>query len=224
MPQRRSVRSRTITAKQKELQERVASGSGTGRNRGLSTSSTVAPPPRSTTPSHFLVSAPLSPCSSLSSQPSDCEPSARLSTPDDSVTVKQEIADMVVNSDVDDTAMRSSVPLILRPPSPPESVIADSSSGTGTASSFADRGRRRQSTARATTRNQVENFQPIPFPPPRLRPLEEGQEETEGLSAEDLKDDRLMAVCAALDCQGNRALLPQQIADFCLQRGWLRPR
>lgn len=39
----------------------------------------------------------------------------------------------------------------------------------------------------------------------------------------DVKDDKLMAVCAALDIFGNRALTAQEIGDTCVNRGWIRP-
>lgn len=41
---------------------------------------------------------------------------------------------------------------------------------------------------------------------------------------EDLADEKLMAICAALDFMENRALTAQEIGEVCLQQGWMRSR
>lgn len=57
----------------------------------------------------------------------------------------------------------------------------------------------------------------IPFPP-----CDEG--ENEFLRASDFADTRLMAVFAALDTSGNKAMNTDEIAAVCIERGWLSKR
>ena len=63
---------------------------------------------------------------------------------------------------------------------------------------------------------QVQANLDIPFPP--CSP-EDG--ENEYFSAVDFADTKLMAACAVLDTNGNKAMTAEQIAAFCMERGWL---
>lgn len=72
----------------------------------------------------------------------------------------------------------------------------------------------------------------IPFPPADvIEPdrggiitVDEDEEENGQIVQDDMKDDKLMAVCAALETFGNRALTPTEIGDICVNQGWIRPR
>jgi hypothetical protein len=50
------------------------------------------------------------------------------------------------------------------------------------------------------------------------------ERENGALVEADLRDEKLMAVCAALEVFGNKALTAAEIGEACVQHGWIRPR
>lgn len=72
----------------------------------------------------------------------------------------------------------------------------------------------------------------VPFPPADIVDsgsggiMVEDEDELENGSMvqDDVKDDKLMAVCAALETFGNRALTAFEIGEACVNQGWIRPR
>lgn len=53
---------------------------------------------------------------------------------------------------------------------------------------------------------------------------DEDELENGSMVQDDVKDDKLMAVCAALETFGNRALTAFEIGEACVNQGWIRPR
>jgi hypothetical protein len=66
----------------------------------------------------------------------------------------------------------------------------------------------------------------IPFPSlsPTGLELDDEERENGALVEADLRDEKLMAVCAALEVFGNKALTAAEIGEACVQHGWIRPR
>ena len=54
--------------------------------------------------------------------------------------------------------------------------------------------------------------------------LDQEELENGSIIQDDIKDDKLMAVCAALETFGNRALTAIEIGETCVNQGWIRPR
>jgi hypothetical protein len=82
-----------------------------------------------------------------------------------------------------------------------------------------------------STKGQSRRVCDVPFPPIDLLDPDHGglaispeEKENGSLVADDLKDEKLLAVCAALDLFGNRALTATEIGDACVSQGWMRPR
>lgn len=65
--------------------------------------------------------------------------------------------------------------------------------------------------------NEEKKMEDIPFPP-----CDEG--DNEYLITSDFEDAKLMAAFAALDTSGNKAMSADEIAEVCVQRGWLPKR
>ena len=82
-----------------------------------------------------------------------------------------------------------------------------------------------------STKGQSRRACEVPFPPLDLLDPDHGglaispeEKENGSLVADDMKDEKLLAVCAALDLFGNRALTATEIGDACVNQGWMRPR
>lgn len=77
-----------------------------------------------------------------------------------------------------------------------------------------------------STKSSNHPASPIPFPTQAMldADLSQDAQQSACLIEADFQDERLMAVCAALQSYNNRALTAAEIGETCVQRGWIRPR